>query len=52
MSSSLGAVYLAWNVLRVTGRRLALLGGALLALLLMAEAVGIVVSVYWSTEES
>lgn len=51
MSSSLGAVYLAWNVLRVTGRRLASLGAALLALLLLAEAVGVAVAVYWSTGE-
>jgi len=51
MSSSLGAVYLAWNVLRKRGRRLALLGVALLALLLLAEAVGVAASVYWSTGE-
>ncbi len=51
MSSSLGAVYLAWNVLRGKGRRLALLGLAPLALLLLAEGVGIASSVYWSTGE-
>lgn len=51
MSSSLGAVYLAWSVLRGTGRRLASLGAALLALLLLAEAVGIAASIYWSTGE-
>lgn len=51
MSSSLGAVYLAWNVLHGNGRRLALLGLALLALLLLAEVVGIASSVYWSTGE-
>jgi predicted ester cyclase len=51
MSSSLGAVYLAWKALHETGRRLALLGVALLALLLLAEAVGIASSVYWSTGE-
>src|SRR5918997_1074830 len=51
MSSTLGAVYLAWRALRETGRRLALLGAALLALLLLAEAVGIASSVYWSTGE-
>ncbi len=51
MASSLGAVYLAWRTLHETGRRLALLGTALLALLLLAEAVGIAASVYWSTGE-
>lgn len=51
MSSSLGAVYLGWGAFRKTGRRLTLLGVALLALLLMAEAVGVVVSIYWSTGE-
>lgn len=51
MSSSLGAVYLAWDVLRRKGRRLALLGAALLALLLLAEAVGVAASLYWSTGE-
>ena len=51
MTSSLGAVYLAWNVLRGTGWRLALLGAALLALLLLAEAVGVAASIYWSTGE-
>ena len=51
MSSSLGVVYLARNVLCGTGRRLALLGVASLALLLLAEAVGIASSVYWSTSE-
>lgn len=49
MSSLAGAVYLIWNVLRGPGRRLALLGVALLALLLVAEAVGVVSSIYWST---
>ena len=48
VSSSLGVVYLVWNALRRTGRRLALLGAALLALLLAAEAVGIASAVYWS----
>ncbi|CAA9386544.1 MAG: hypothetical protein AVDCRST_MAG03-294 [uncultured Rubrobacteraceae bacterium] len=51
MASSLGAVYLAWKALHEAGRRLALLGVALLALLLLAEAVGIASSVYWSTGE-
>jgi predicted ester cyclase len=51
MSSSLGAVYLVWNALRGAGRRLALLGVALLAILLLAEAVGIASSFYWSTGE-
>src|SRR3712207_6640838 len=51
MSSTLGAVYLAWGVLETAGRRLALLGAALLALLLLAEAVGISASVYWGTGE-
>ena len=51
MSSSLGAVYLLWNALRGAGRRLALLGVALLAILLLAEAVGIASSFYWSTGE-
>jgi predicted ester cyclase len=51
MSSTLGAVYLAWNVLRRRGRRLASLGISLLALLLLAEAVGVAASVYWSTGE-
>ena len=51
MSSSPGAVYLAWNALRKTGRRLASLGLALLALLLLAEAVGVAASIYWSTGE-
>ncbi len=51
MSSSLGAVYLARNVLRGKRRRLALFGMVLLALLLLAEAVGVASSVYWSTGE-
>ncbi len=51
MLSSLGAVYLAWNVLRGTGRRLALVGAVLLTLLLLAEAVGVAASIYWSTGE-
>ncbi|MDP9437946.1 MAG: ester cyclase [Actinomycetota bacterium] len=51
MSSSLGAVYLAWNVLSRRGRRLASLGISLLALVLLAEAVGVAASVYWSTGE-
>lgn len=51
MASSLGAVYLAWNALGKIGRRLALLGTALLALLLAAQAVGVAASVYWSTGE-
>ena len=51
MSSSLGAVYLAWNVLRGKGRRLALLGASLLVLLLLAEGVGVAASIYWSTGE-
>lgn len=51
MSSSLGAAYLAWSALQRTGRRLALLGAALLALLLPAEAVGSASSIYWSTGE-
>ena len=51
MSSSLGAVYLAWNVLRGTRRRLALVGALLLTLLLLAEAVGVAASIYWSTGE-
>lgn len=51
MSSSLGAVYLAWNVIGRRGRRLALLGVALLALLLLAEAVGVASSIYWGTGE-
>ena len=51
MTSSLGAVYLAWSVLRGTGRRLALVGAALLALLVVAEAVGVAVSIYWSSGE-
>ena len=52
MSSSLGAVYLARNALGGKGRHLlALLGLALLALLLLAEAVDIASSVYWSTGE-
>jgi predicted ester cyclase len=49
--SSLGTVHLAWNALRGTGRRLALLGVVLQALLLLAEAVGVAASVYWSTGE-
>src|SRR5918997_3293333 len=51
MTSSLGAVYLAWNVLERKGRRLALLGAALLALLLLAEGVGVASSIYWGTGE-
>ena len=51
MSSSLGAVYLSRNVLRGKRRRLALFGMVLLALLLLAEAVGVASSVYWSTGE-
>ena len=51
MASLLGAVYLTWNVLRGTGRRLVSLGAALLALLLMAEAVSVAASIYWSTGE-
>ena len=51
MSSPLGAVYLARNVLRGKGRLLTSLGLASLALLLLAEAVGIASSVYWSTGE-
>ena len=51
MTASLGAVYLAWNVLRGKGRRLALLGSALLALLVLAEGVGVASSIYWSTGE-
>ena len=51
MASSLGAVYLARNALRGKGRHPALLGLALLALLLLAEAIGIASSVYWSTGE-
>ncbi|CAA9453956.1 MAG: Permease of the drug/metabolite transporter (DMT) superfamily [uncultured Rubrobacteraceae bacterium] len=47
-SSSLGVVYLVWNALRGAGRRLALMGAALLALLLTAEGVGIASAVYWS----
>ncbi len=51
VTSSLGAVYLAWNALGGRGRRFASLGISLLALLLLAEAVGIVASVYWGTGE-
>ncbi|CAA9471068.1 MAG: hypothetical protein AVDCRST_MAG05-559 [uncultured Rubrobacteraceae bacterium] len=51
MSSSLGAVYLARNALRGKGRRLVLPGLASLAVLLVAESVGIASSVYWSTGE-
>ena len=51
MSSSLGTVYLARNVLRGTGRRVALVGAAMLALVLLAEAVGVAASIYWSTGE-
>ncbi|QIN84301.1 hypothetical protein GBA63_17835 [Rubrobacter tropicus] len=49
MASLLGAVYLIWNVLGGTGRRLAFVGMASLALLLMGEAVGVASSIYWST---
>src|ERR687894_2220916 len=41
MSSTLGAVFLAWRALRETGRRLAPLGAALPALLVVAEALGV-----------
>jgi predicted ester cyclase len=51
MLSSLGTVYLARNVLRRTGRRVALVGAAMLALVLLAEAVGVAASIYWSTGE-
>ena len=51
MSSALGAVYLARNALRGKGRRLVLPGLASLAVLLVAESVGIASSVYWSTGE-
>src|SRR4028119_2281146 len=51
LSSSLGAVYLARNVLRGTGRRVALVGVAMLTLVLLAEAVGVAASIYWSTGE-
>jgi predicted ester cyclase len=51
MSSSLGTVYLARNVLHGTGRRVALVGVAMLALVLLAEAVGVAASIYWSTAE-
>ena len=51
ITSSLGAVYLVWKVLRRTGRRLALLGAALVALLLLAETIGVAASIYWSTGE-
>lgn len=51
MASSLGAVYLAWSALGKLGRRLALFGTALLALLLAAQAVGVAASIYWSTGE-
>ena len=51
MSSSLGTIYLVWNALLKPGRRLALFGVVLLALLLLAEAVGVAASVYWSTGE-
>jgi predicted ester cyclase len=51
MSSSLGTVYLVWNALGRTGRRLALLVAALLAFLLAAQAVGVAASIYWSTGE-
>ena len=51
MSSSLGAVYLSGNALRGVGRWLALPGAVLLALLLLAEAVGVAASIYWSTGE-
>ena len=49
MASLLGAVYLTWNVLGGTGRRLAFVGLASLALLLVGEAVGVASSIYWST---
>src|SRR3712207_6014576 len=51
VSSSLGSVYLAWNALGRKGRCLALLGASLLALLLLAEGVGVASSVYWGTGE-
>ena len=49
MSSLLGTVYLIWNALRGPWRRVALLGVALLTLLLVAEAVGVASAIYWST---
>jgi predicted ester cyclase len=49
MSSALGVAYLLWNVLGGMGRRVAVWGMVPLAALLLAEAVGIASSVYWST---
>ncbi len=49
MSSTLGVVFLVWGVLGRAGRRVAVAGMVLLALLVAGAAFGIASVVYWST---